>query len=198
MPDYTQSSPIDVIERQSVTHPDTILGVPQDADGKLGVNLAFFHGYLEGAPNTNPGRFLVQTTAEASSDEGWVTVREIRANSGSPVSQTPSGITGGNQILTMDDTAGYAAGDVCFYETSTDGEWCMIQEIDPDVSITLMNPLTESHTGSDIFRNLAQAVSFFLELKGVARYRVLFLHQGSVGVDAAIWVRGIEVLAVEP
>jgi hypothetical protein len=201
MPGYIHSTPFDVLALQDVVHPGTVIGTAQTAEGKIGVHLSVFHGFDETAPNTNPGRFLIQVTTEGSGNTGWVTIDELRTVSGTPDVIDPTNFeTAGATLIETTSTTGFVAGDVCFFTNpgaGTDGEWCQIKEVDPNVSVTLVDPTTNNHNESQFLRNDAQRWSYYLDLAGITRYRVVFLHEGATGADVTVWVRGVEVLGVE-
>jgi hypothetical protein len=199
MPDYTHSSPIGVIPHTQVVHPDTVQGGDQTGGGKLGVLLTFFHGFFETAVNTNSGRFIVQISANSSGDDSWATVTEYVTIVSTPDDIDPTNAEAiGQTVIETTDTTGFVAGDYCYFDLVSigDGEWCLVQEVAAGSSVTLIDGLSLSHANTDLLRNDAQTWTFYLDLAGVARYRVLFLHEGAVGANVAVMVLGVEVLAI--
>lgn len=200
MPDYTHSSPIDVIAHQQGTHPYTVVGSPQTGGGKLGVHLTFFHGFIETAANTNAGKFIVQVTADASNDDNWATVAEFVTNGTTPDAVDPTNAeVAGQTVIETASTTGFASGDYCYFEVVAVslGEWVLVRTLAAGSSLTLVDGLESNHANTDLIRNDAQTWAFYLDLAGVARYRVIYLHEGAAGANTAIWVRGIEVTAIE-
>lgn len=199
MADYTHSSPIDIIPKAPHAHPTTLAGTPQSAAGKLGVQLSVFHGFIEAAANTNAGKFLIQTTPDSAGNFGWVTTKELRTFSGTPDEIVlTDGEPGGETVIAVGSTTGFEAGQVCVVEGPFNAyEWVLLQEISAGTSVTVVDPLSFGHGNGDSIWNEAQVWSYFLDLKGVERYRVIYFHEGATGADVVIWVRGVEISAIE-
>lgn len=196
MADYTVSSVFDLIAHQHVTHPESVYGAARTATDMLGVRIAIHHGFIEAGANTNPGSFLVQTRLEAVNDQ-WVTVAEFGTTSNTTVTEALTATEAiGVTSLACASTTGFAANDYIYITDATgdtDDEWHQLDAIVADTSLELTEGLVAAKASGDDAYSDAQHFAMYLDLAGVAQYRVIYKHEGGTGMNTAIWVRGIEV-----
>ena len=183
------------LAHQAVVHPATVVGSALDVSTKLGMTLILFHASIEATANTNPGKFLVQTSGAASGNEDWVTVMEFDATISTADTEAMTANEGaGETVLAVALTAGFAANDVLYVEdvlTIQDGEWGRCQEIVTDTSINLVDGLTNAKAISDVIWNDADIFTCSLDLTSVGRVRVVFQHEGAVGVNCHVKAQAI-------
>ncbi len=191
MATLSKTQDIVVIAHQAVTHPGTVVGSAQDVTTKFAANITLFHASVEATANTNPGRFLVQTSAAASGNEDWGTVYEFDATiSTADTEDMIATEASGETVLAVAATAGFASYDNLYIQHSTlaNSEWGLCQEIVSDTSINLVDGLTNGQTSSSDIWNDADIWICPLDLTGIGRIRVLFMHEGAAGANCHIKV----------
>ena len=179
------------ISHQLVTHPATVVGSALDVSTKLAMTLDLFHAAVQAAQaNTNPGKFLVQKSASASGNEDWVTQFEFDATISTASDEVMDAVEGvGETALAVTLTAGFVTGDKLYIQdvtTLADSEWGLCREIVTDTSINLVDGLTNAKAINDIIWNDADTFTCYLDLTGVGRVRVLFMHEGAVGANCHV------------
>lgn len=179
-----------VLTHQAITHPDTVKGSAQNVSGKIGATITLFHASVEATANTNPGLFLVQTSAASSGDEDWATIAAFPATISTadteamtatePVSET---------VLAVSSTTGFVANDVLYIQdtgTIADSEWARCQEIVSNTSINLIDGLTNQKDSADVIWNDADIFVCYVDCRSVARLRVVFQHEGTTGANCHV------------
>ena len=180
------------LAHQAVTHPATVVGSALDVSTKLGMTLILFHAAVESAQeNTNPGKFLVQTSGAASGNEDWATVMEFDATISTASTEAMTAVEGvGETALAVAATAGFISNDILYIQDAgvvADSEWGRCREIVTDTTIDLVDGLTNAKDASDVIWNDADIWATEMDVsKGVGRVRVLFQHEGSVGANCHI------------
>lgn len=204
MADYTVSAQFDLIAHQEHTHSTTakaITGTARTSTDMLGVLIHMHHGFVEAGANTNPGSFYVQTRLSTGDDE-WVNVAQFTTTDATTVSEAMTATEPvGEVTLACASTTGFANGDLIYVQdttTATDSEWHQVDHIVTNTSIDILEDgLVVQKDSSDVIFSDAEHFSMYLDLAGVADYRVVYLHNGAVGMNTAVWVTGIEVTDIE-
>lgn len=187
----SKTQDIVVIAHQAVTHPGTVVGSAQDVTTKFAANITLFHASIEATANTNPGKFLIQTSAAASGNEDWGTVYELDATISTTSTENMTATeNAGETVLAVSSTAGFASYDKLYIQHTTlaNSEWGVCQEIVTDTSINLVDGLTNGQTSSSIIWNDANVWTCGLDLTGIGRIRVIFMHEGVTGANCHIKV----------
>lgn len=185
-----------VLAHQTAVHPVTIVGSSIAALTKIGVTIFMYHGYVEAAADTNPGKFKVQIRPDAgdgSVNEHWVTVAEYVVKGTTPDDEVMTAIeAAGVKILAVAATAGFVAEDELYIQdidTLADSEWAECQEIVTNTSIDILDGLTNEKStagsGCKIFNDAAR-FSCFLSLNANESYRVIWSHEGGTGANGHI------------
>lgn len=178
------------LAHQAVTHPATVVGSALDVSTKLGMTIDLSHASVEAVANTNPGKFLVQKSAAASGNEDWQTIMEFDATVSTADTEAMTATEPvGETALAVAATAGFVAMDKLYIQDAGvvgDGEWGLCREVVTDTTIDLVDGLTNAKDASDVIWNDADTWTFYLELTGVGRVRVLFMHEGAAGANCHI------------
>ena len=179
------------LAHQAVTHPATVVGSALDVSTKLAMTIDLFHAAVESAQaNTNPGKFLVQKSAAASGNEDWVTQYEFDATISTADTEAMTATEPiGETALAVASTAEFVSGDKLYIQdtgTLADSEWGLCREITATPTIDLVDGLTNQKDSSDVIWNDADTWTCYLDLTGVGRVRVLFMHEGAVGANCHI------------
>jgi len=202
---YQQTAVADAIAHQHVTHQNSVYGADIIASagftaGALWAYIHMFHGFTEAASNADPGSFYVQTSLEgAGVDDAWANVAIFPATIVTPSDEAlDAQEVAGTSVLAVTATAGFVANDLIYItDSSADNlsEWHQIDIIDTNVSINLVDDLdNQKEIGDTIFSD-AEHFTFPLDLSGIAKWRVIFKHEGTTGANVAIRARFIEVAA---
>lgn len=194
-PDKTPS--VDVLAHQAATHPTTIVGSAIDARTLRAAILHLYHGYVEAAADTNPGKFKVQVRPDAgngSVNEHWITVAEFTAKGTTPDDETLSGSESvGATVLEVASTTGFAVEDQLYIQDTSvvaDGEWAELRTLVTNTSITIIDGLTNAKDNADKIFNDASKFICGLDLNGIESYRVLWVHEGATGANGHVKVIG--------
>lgn len=185
-----------VLAHQLATHKVTIVGSSIAALTKRAVTLFMYHGYVEAAADTNPGKFKVQIRPDAgdgSANEHWITVAEFVVKGTTPDDEVMTAIEGvGVKVLAVAATAGFEAEDQLYIhdiDTLADSEWAECQEFVANVSIDIIDGLTveksTAGSGCKIFNDASKFV-MSLDLNANESYRVVWSHEGGTGADGHI------------
>ena len=179
------------LAHQAVTHPATVVGSALDVSTKFAMTLDLFHASVEAAANTNPGKFLVQKSASETGNEDWVTIFEFDATISTADTEAMTATEPiGEKALTVAATAGFVTGDKLYVQdvtTLANSEWGLCREIVTDTSIDLVDGLTNAKAINDVIWNDADVwTPIFLDLTGIGRVRVLFMHEGVAGANCHV------------
>lgn len=178
------------LAHQAVTHPATVVGSALNVSTKLAMTFDLFHASVEAVANTNPGKFLIQKSASASGNEDWITQFEFDATISTADTEAMTATEPiGETALAVAATAGFVSGDKLYIQdagTVADGEWGLCREIVTDTSIDLVDGLTSQKDSSDVIWNDIDTWTCYLDLTGVGRVRVLFMHEGAAGANCHI------------
>jgi len=187
-PSKTQG--IAVLAHTAITHPDTLVGSSQDVTTKTGGSILLYHASVEATANTNPGRFIIQTSGSASGNEDWVDEYEALADEGTADTEAMTATEpAGETVLAVSSTAGFAAVDKLYIQdtgTVADSEWGKCKEIVANTSIDLVDGLTNAKDSSDVVWNNADTWNIPVDFTGAGRVRVLFMHEGATGANCHV------------
>lgn len=197
---YTRGPVTDAITHQHVTHPNSVLdgAVVTPTAGAFFVEIEMSHGFIEAVANTNPGSFLIQTTKEASLNDGWKTKQRFTVTNATPATESPSATEGvGQTQIGVASEAGFAALDHIYFQDGTlaDSEWHHVDRVSAG-NIFLVDGLDNEKLSSDAMFTDAESFSFRLYLDGVVRWRVIYSHEGAAGANVAIRVRYQETRSI--
>lgn len=184
----TKTQGIEILTHALVTHPASLFGSAQDVSTKLGATIFMYAGFIEAAANTNPGLFIVQVSASSSGNEDWVDVAKFTVSeTGTPADEDMTDTeASGIKVLAVAATAGFAALDDIYIvdvNTLADSEWAKVEQIVANVSIDITDGLTTGKDGADKIFGSAERFSIYLDLTGIGRLRVIFMHEGAAGAD---------------
>ena len=193
-PDKTNS--VVVLAHQAAAHPITIVGGSIAGVTKRSVTIFMYHGYIEAAADTNPGKFKVQIRPDpgaGSVNEHWITVAEFPVKGTTPDDEAMDAIEGvGVKVLAVTLTAGFAAEDELYIrdiDTLADSEWAECQKVVTNTSVDILDGLTveKSTAGSGcIIFNDASRFVCALDLNANETYRVIWSHEGGTGADGHV------------
>lgn len=190
-PNKTDS--VELLAHQAATHPTTIVGSAIDCRTKRGATVFLYHGYVEAAADTNPGKFMVQVrpdTGEGSATEHWVTIAEIMAKGTTPDTEAMTATEPiGETVMAVASTTGFAVGDELYIQDSgtlADSEWATCKTFVTNTSVNLIDGLTVQKDSADVIWNDATKAVVQLDLNGVESFRVVWTHEGATGANAHV------------
>lgn len=186
-----------IISHQAVTHPATVKSSVLNVATVFQATLWLFAAFVEAAANTNPAKWYIQGSAQTSGDEDWVRLATIEiSETGTPATEAltatePSAET----VLAVASTTGFAARDEIYVQdagTLIDSEWAELQKIATNVSVTLIDGLTNGKDSSDFIWGSAQRDAPTFNVESYKRIRVVFSHEGAAGANMHIKVDAVE------
>lgn len=191
MADLTKSAQSVILTHQAVTHPTIAEGTATTVSDYLDCLITTYYAGTEAAANTNSGSFEIQVSANTSGDEDWVTVAEIGTPTTTPAvdNLNSGGEAQGQTVIGVDDTTGYTAGNWCYLQDTTtlaDSEWCQLVSVQAGTSLTILDGITTAKDDADDSWTVAQVAAIKLDLGGVNRIRVNFVHVGTTGCNCHV------------
>lgn len=179
-------------------HPTTIVGSAIDCRTKRAATLFLYHGYVEAAADTNPGRFLVQVRPDAgdgAATEHWVTVLSLAALGTTPDTEAMTATEPvAETVLAVAATLNFAVDDELYIQdtgTLADSEWATCKKFTVDTSIELIDGLTNQKDSADVIWNDASKWAVSIDLNGIESFRVVWQHQGATGANGHVKVLAI-------
>ena len=186
---------VSVLAHQVATHPVTIVGSAIDCRTKFSATIFMYHGYIEAAADTNPGKFKVQTrpdSGEGAVNEHWTTVAEYTAKGTTPDTEAMTATEpAAETVLACASTTGIVAEDLLYIQDTTtlaDSEWAECQEVVTNTSVNIMDGLTTQKDNADVIWNDASRFECSLNLEGIESFRVVWSHEGAAGADGHVKV----------
>ena len=194
----TKTDSVELLAHQAATHPCTLKGSALDCRTKRAITIFLYHGYVEAAADTNPGKFKVQVRPDAgdgSATEHWITVAEYVAKGTTPDTEAMTATEPvAETVLAVAATAGFVAEDLLYIQdtgTLANSEWAECQEIVTDTSIDLVDGLTNEKDNADVIWNDASKFVCSLDLNGIESVRVIWSHEGAAGANGHVKVLAI-------
>lgn len=189
----TKTDSVEALAHQAATHPTTIVGSAINCRTKRGATIFLYHGYVEAAADTNPGKFLVQVrpdAGEGSTTEHWVTIAEIMARGTTPDTEAMTATEPiGETVLAVSSTTGFAVGDELYIQdtgTLADSEWATCKTFVTNTSVNLIDGLTVQKDSADVIWNDATKAVVQLDLNGIESFRVVWTHEGASGANSHV------------
>jgi hypothetical protein len=183
-----------LLSHQLITHPDSKYGAPLDVETKWWALIDMSAGFIEAAANTNPGKFIIQTSARSSGDEDWIDAYTAEIpETGTPADEALTNTeTLGTKVLRVAATTGFAAlNDIYILDASVlaDSEWAKVETIVAATSIDITDGLTTGKDSADTIFGSAFRDSIGLDLRSVSRIRAIFMHEGVAGANMHVKVQ---------
>jgi hypothetical protein len=195
-PNKTDS--VEVLAHQAATHPTTIVGSAISCLTKRAATIFLYHGYVEAAADTNPGKFLVQVRPDAgdgSATEHWITAVELAVKGTTPDTEAMTATEPiAETVLAVASTAGFVVEDELYIQDTTtlaDSEWAKAKKVVSNTSIDLVDGLTVAKDSADVIWNDASKFIVSLDLNGIESFRVVWLHEGATGANGHVKVLAI-------
>ena len=191
MADLTKSAQSTILAHRAVTHPTIAEGTPTAVADDLDCTIIMYYAGTEAAANTNPGWCAVQISTNKTGDDDWATVASFGTSGTTPANDNLNGggEPGGETVIAVDDTTGYTAGTWCYIQDTgaiADSEWRQMVSVQGGVSLTVLDGLTNAKDNNDDTWTVAQVFTMKLDLGGVNRIRVNFVHVGTAGCNAHV------------
>lgn len=193
-----------LIAHSMVTHPDKLVGSELDVSTLFDADILCELGYVEAVSNANPPSFLIQTNPFASGNDGWVTkVKFLSALTGTIETEGITSVSGDDittdstgaqdfterkPIYIRDTNGGSPKSTTGALSTGDqDSEWGTVADLPDTQSIILVdNPTNAKDSSDEVYE--AEQFSMHLELGGISRLRVVFIHHGATGANCHVRV----------
>ena len=183
---------VEVLAHAAVTHPTTVVGSAINCLTKKAAVIFLYHGYVEAAADTNPGKFLVQVRPDAGDGsvlEHWLTVVELVTKGTTPDTEAMTATEPvGETVLACASTTGFAVEDELYIQHTTlaSSEWAKCRTFAANVSVTLIDGLTTQQDNTSVIWNDASKFVVTLDLNGIESFRVVWTHEGATGANGHI------------
>lgn len=133
--------------------------------------------------------FRIEASMKSSGDDQWFPLAEYTSGTTTPEAEAVSGTeAAGSTVIEVASTTNLAPGDIVLFKNGTlaNSEWGRIVEISANVSITLLDGLTNAQTGSTIY-DQGEFWSPVVDLLNVTRLR-LHADAGTTGTGRTVIV----------
>lgn len=178
-----------LIAHQAVTHKGIVKGAEIDVSTLIGAFITMWHASVEATANTNPGKFIIQAIPMNAGEE-WATIYEFTVTQSTADTEALTGTESiGSTVLNVSSTTGFAAEDKLYIQDTgiiSKSEWRRCKRIVSNVSIDLIDGLTNAKDSADVIWNDANIFHMDLSLTSFKRLRADFIHEGSVGANCHI------------
>lgn len=210
MADFTINGPTVLIPHSHVQHPDSVEGtIITLTEGYLSAAIDMYHAFVEATVNTDPGRFSIFGSRDASAKDTWKHLIDIEVTNGTPVTEDLTNTEGANtKVLRVASTTDFTARENIYVRdtnagspTSTTGalasgeensEWHRVDKIVTNTSVDIMVGIQNQKDSSDELWDLAQQNTFNLP-PGYLRVRVDFSHEGTTGANVHVKAELMEI-----
>lgn len=193
-----KTNSVELLTHQAAVHPTTLVGSALNCVTKKALTLFLYHGYIEAAADTNPGKFLVQVRPDSgggSVTENWITLAEFAARGTTPDTEAMTATEPiGETVLACASTTGFAVEDELYIQdtgTLVDSEWAKLKTFVTNVSVNLIDGLTNQKDNTDIIWNDASKWALTIDLSGIEAVRVVWTHEGATGANGHVKALGI-------
>ena len=187
----TQTIGTSVLSHQAVAQGATVVSSAINVATKIRGSLFLFHALVEQTANTNPQKWIIQTSGETSGDEDWITIQEIPISfTGTPGGEVLTATEPiGETVIAVAATTGFVQGAELYVENDVlaSGEWATVDGIVGNTSVDLLSGLTNEQTAAASFLfSDAQKDIVTLDLTTHNRIRVIYQNEGATAVNAQI------------
>jgi len=176
MATVSKTQGIQILGTQSLTANSVAKSSAQDVSSKLAATIFIHFALVDSTGVLSSGvEFRIEASAKSSGNDQWFPLTKFKTFTAAPATEAVSGtVTSGTTLVTVADTTNLDAGDIVFFKNRTIGnsEWGRIRSVATNASITLVDSLTYTQTGSVIF-DLAEMFSAQIDLTAIGRIRLV-------------------------
>tara|TARA_B100000941_G_C28408630_1_gene502148 strand:+ start:19 stop:618 length:600 start_codon:yes stop_codon:yes gene_type:complete len=176
MATVSKTQGISLINLQELSANQVLKSASQDVSTKLAATIFIHFALIDPAGSLSSGvQFRIEASANSSGNDQWFPLVNYTTFTAAPASEAVSGtVTSGVTIVPVGSTTDLNVGDIVFFKNSTIGnsEWGRIRSVSTDASITLIDALTNTQTGSTIY-DLSEMFTAPIDLTAIGRIRVV-------------------------
>lgn len=176
MASITKTQGIEVIETTQLIAGTVLVSDVQDVTTKLAATIFIHLAKIDPNALTTGCEIRIEASAKASGDDQWFPIQTFKSTIAAAVSENLTGTNNsGDTVLEMVSTTGFSAGQLIFIESSPlfeSSEWARIASVTLNTSVTLVDELTLTQTGSEIWSGAEMYVAQ-LDLSAIGRIRVV-------------------------
>lgn len=156
--------------------PNTIfISSVQDVSTKLAATCFIHFAVVDPAGPLSSGvEFRIEASAKSNGNDQWFPLTKFKSFTAPPASEAVTGASSGSTLVSVASTANFDVGDVVFFKNTTPGnsEWGRIRAVSTDASVTLIDTLTNTQTGSTMY-DLAEMFTAQIDLTAIGRLRLV-------------------------
>lgn len=176
MATITKTQGTSLITLQELTANTVLKSSAQDVTTKLAAMVFIHFGLTDPTGVLSAGvEFRVEASAKSSGNDQWFPISSVRTYTAAPEAEAVSGtVTSGTTLVTVSSTTNLTVGDIVFIKNTTlaNSEWGRIRAVSTNASITLIDSLTNTQTGSTIY-DLAEMYAIPIDLTAIGRIRLV-------------------------
>lgn len=186
----------------AITHPNSIFGTVINCADEISIQLILKHGFVQATANTNPGFFVVKVAVEGADDDQLGELTRFRTIESTPSLANIAGteaIGQTNIAVGVGEESGFVAGAACYVRdtgTEDNSEWHYVDVTASNIIHITRGLVRAKDSADDIFSD-AQIFSPVIQLDGIKRIVVDFVHQGTTGADVVVEATGVFLEAFE-
>ena len=162
-----------------------IVGTAVDTRTMIHADVYLFHAFVEAASNANAQTWLIQACSETDDESKWVDVQTVTITfTGTPATEaiTDGPFPATTKPIDVAATAEFVAGDQVYIQdanTLGDSEWARVDHVVTNVTVDLVDGLTNAKDSSDFFWDNPQTDKIPIDLQGVNRLRVAYVNRAA-------------------
>lgn len=176
MATVTKTQGIVVLPLQIVAADTVVTSDPVDVSTAFSGSVFIHFGRTDTTGTLDAAALIrIEASADDTGNNQWFPLVNFRSNRTTPASEVlTSTIAAATKTLTMASTTGFARGDVILIKNSTfaNSEFHRIVAVTTNTSVTIIDGITNSQTGSTIYNQAEMYVSQ-LDLTAIGRIRVV-------------------------
>lgn len=176
MASITKTQGIEIVETTLLIAGTVLISDVQDVSTKLAATIFIHFAKVDPNALTTGCEIRIEASAKATGDDQWFPIQTFRSSIAAPVQEQLTGTNNsGDTVLEMVSTTGFAAGQIVFIEASPDvsvSEWARINAVTLNTSVTLVDTLTLSQTGSELWSGAEMYVAQ-VDLTAIGRIRMV-------------------------
>lgn len=176
MATISKTQGISLLSLQEVLSNSVVVSAAQDVSTKMAATIFIHFGLTDTTgPLIDGVEFRVEASAKSTGNDQWYPLVSYKTYTAAPESEPVSGtVSSGANVVTVVSTTNLTVGDIVFIRNTTIGnsEWGRIKSVATNASITLIDALTNTQTGSTIY-DLAEMYTCQVDLTSIYRLRLV-------------------------
>lgn len=175
MATITKTQGIQLAGVQELTANNVFISTVQDVSTKLAATVFIHFAVVDPAGVLTSGvEFRIEASAKSSGNDQWFPLTKFKTFTAAPEAEAVTAASSGSTLVSVADTTNFAVGDLVFLLNGTpaNSEWGRIQAVSTNASVSLIDTLTNTQTGSTMY-DLAELFVAQIDLTAIGRLRLV-------------------------